>query len=544
MLRAFVIVCSAMTAGAALAQNLVVNPSAEEAAENGMPVGWGLYIGAGGAKLTVSTEEKHSGEGSACLELTKWYTPKDAEDTAENHSVSAGIVLAESSFYGPEGALEAVPGGTYVFSFWYKGDIKSGRVVARGWPAGEDDEVKPVGLPVTGGTLRPGNAWQRATGTFRVAASTTRFALMIQTHGKEKKGFALGKLYADDAEILPKAYPDGEMRAVWWGSVRAKERDEGLREIAESLDKLKAAGFNTIFATVTTLYMAALDAPEPEKLDPRAAWDAFGEVIKAADERGIQVHAWVSPWIYKHAYRAVELRDHPEWAAVNSEGVATEGGVCLVRPEVRQFELDFVAAVIDRYPGLVGIHVEEPGFPWGDYCYCDYCQQLCREWFGIDIREDPEAARPVVRNLAAFMSTDYFARLRKLMMDKRPEMWLSANGSGGANPDWYIGRDWTTWARRGYIDFYVPQLYTKDVASLAQRALETKEYLGRCDLVTGMAITWSGIYPERQDPEVIKAEIRAAREVGSKGFVLFHRYHFYDEHFGAVREAIDERAGQ
>ena len=40
---------------------------------------------------------------------------------------------------------------------------------------------------------------------------------------------------------------------------------------------------------------------------------------------------------------------------------------------------------------------------------------------------------------------------------------------------------------------------------------KTKSCLGECDLVTGMAVSWSSIYPERQDPQVIKAEIAAAR---------------------------------
>ena len=109
------------------------------------------------------------------------------------------------------------------------------------------------------------------------------------------------------------------------------------------------------------------------------------------------------------------------------------------------------------------------------------------------------------------MSSDFFARLQEMVLARRPGMWLSANGSGGANPDWYIGRDWTTWARRGYLDFYVPQLYTKSVDVFRQRGLATKSCLGDCGLVTGMAASWSGIYPERQDPQVIKAEIAAAR---------------------------------
>ncbi|MFQ6098167.1 MAG: family 10 glycosylhydrolase, partial [Armatimonadota bacterium] len=346
--------------------NLVANPSAEQAAENGRPLGWGVYIGAGSATLTVATEEKHSGQASACLELTKWYTPPEAEDTAANHTINVGIVLADNDFYRAQGALVAVPGTTYVFSFWYKGDLKSGAVRAAGWPEPDSDHNSRVAVRVTGGILRPGDEWQRATGTLRLPEGVTRFALMIHAGGSEKEGYTLGRLYVDDAEIKARAYPDGELRAVWWGSVKAADRDAGLKEIEESLDTLKRAGFNTIFASASSLYIAALNRPELRADEPRAAWDAFGEVLKAASARGMQVHAWFSPWIYKHKYRAVELRDHPEWAAVNSEGVANDGAVCFIRPEVRQFEITLVTRIIERYPDLAGIHVEEPGHPWGD----------------------------------------------------------------------------------------------------------------------------------------------------------------------------------
>jgi len=542
MLYALTAVCTFVAIGGTEAQNMMVNPSAEQAADNGKPEGWGSYCGAGKAKLTTTTDEKRSGKASACLELAKWYTPEGADDTPANHTINTAIVLPKNSGYDAEGALTCTPGTTYVFSFWYKGDVKSAAVRAIGWPSAEAGSSERIYHTVSGGLMRPGTEWKRATGSFRAAPDATRFALMLHAGGKQSEGFTLGKLYVDDVEILPKAYPDGELRAVWWGWVKAEDRGEGRKEIETSLDQLKAAGFNTLFVSARSLFIAALDRPELQADEPRAAWDAFGQVIQAAKKRNMQVHAWFSPWIYKRTSSAVELRDHPDWAAVNDEGVPCKRGICFIRPEVRQFELDLVAKLIDRYPDLAGIHVEEPGHSWGEYCYCDHCHQFCLKWFGIDIRKNPEAARPVVRNLAAFMSTDFFARLRQMMMAKRPAMWLSANGSGGNNPDWRIGRDWTTWARRGYIDFYVPQLYTKSVEKFVRRGEQTRRCLGDCDLVTGMAVTWSGIYPERQDPEVIRAEISAARKLGAKGFVVFHRNHFYDEHFHAVREAVSQSA--
>ena len=178
-----------------------------------------------------------------------------------------------------------------------------------------------------------------------------------------------------------------------------------------------------------------------------------------------------------------------------------------------------IGKAIDRYADLAGVHIEEPGFNWGDdFCYCDYCRRFCQQTFGSDIRQNPPAAKAMLNNLAAFMCSDFFARLREMTMGKRPQVWLSANGSGGANPDWYIGRDWTTWARRGYLDFYVPQLYTRSVEHFAKEGEATKSCLGECDLVTGMAVSWSGIYPARQSPQLIAAEIAAARESWREGF--------------------------
>ncbi len=171
-----------------------------------------------------------------------------------------------------------------------------------------------------------------------------------------------------------KAYPDGQIRAIWCAPPKATSREPGLREIAGNLDKVRACGLNTLFVWTESLYAASLLRPDLAKPDPRAAWDGFGETIRAAKERRMQVHAWYSPWIYKESSRAVELREHPDWAAVNAKGVADKEGVCLARPEVRRFELDLMAQLVERYPDLAGIHIEEPGYNWGGpFCYCDYC---------------------------------------------------------------------------------------------------------------------------------------------------------------------------
>ena len=87
----------------------------------------------------------------------------------------------------------------------------------------------------------------------------TRLALMIQVSGKQRDGFTLGKLYVDDAQIMPKCFPDGELRAVWCGLPKAKDREAGLRETGETVGKVKGAGLNTLLIWTESVYIAALD---------------------------------------------------------------------------------------------------------------------------------------------------------------------------------------------------------------------------------------------------------------------------------------------
>ncbi|MEN6405321.1 MAG: family 10 glycosylhydrolase [Thermoguttaceae bacterium] len=344
------------------------------------------------------------------------------------------------------------------------------------------------------------------------------------------------------ARVKP-AYPDGEIRAVCVQLPKSKDREEGLRQIEESLDKCKSSGFNTVLLWITSRYLAAMDNPELQKTEPIASWDALGEYLRVAQQRRIQVHAWYSPWIRKEINRAVELEQHPEWAALTAKGtVSPKGVLCFIRPEVRQFELDVLSKMMDRYPDLAGIQIEEPGYRWkDDYCYCDTCRAFCQKNFGLDIRKNLEDSKPAVHSLAAFMCTDFFIRLRKMMNDKRPDMWLSANGSY-RDFEWYIGRDWHTWARRGLIDFYVPQVFATTAKQFTNSSTITKRSLGGCDMVPAIGVTWQAIVPKKQPPELIKAEILAARKVGAKGFVIFNEAALDGPYYQAISEAIHEKS--
>jgi uncharacterized lipoprotein YddW (UPF0748 family) len=518
-------------------QNLVANPSAEKADDTGRPQGWGMYVGAGGAKLTVVTAMKHSGQSCARLELTEWYTEGGVQQA------NAAMVLARNNGYSAQGAISCSPGANYVYGFWYKGDFQSATVSVIGWPDVGAVALQRVEVETNGSALHPTPVWQRCAGTFRTGINVHCFALLIRLSATRTAGKTLGTIYVDDAQIREKAFPGSRIRGLW-GYLKSEKREEGLQEIQDTLGQIQRAGINSVFIWVSSLYIAALDRPELRRLDPQSEWDALGEILKAAREHSLQVHAWYSPWINKAEGEAVELRDHPEWAAVDATGKADDESICFMRPEVRQYELHLIENLLNHYPDLAGVHIEEPGLP-EEYCYCGFCHRLWHDWYGTDIPRDLASNAPLRESLKAAMCTDFIVRLRQTMQANWPGVWLSANGGGGDGAmEWKIGRDWVTWAHRGYVDFYVPQLYTEDAEDFISQAKNTKETLGPCNLVTGIGVNWTGMSSEWQKPEVLREQILASEQIGSKGFIVFRLDHLRDEHFVAIHEALETiRAG-
>jgi uncharacterized lipoprotein YddW (UPF0748 family) len=508
-------------------RNLLQNPDAEKVVDGKLP-GFGLFLEEGAATLAPSDESPHSGNWAARLTLSEW--------KADPNRIKTFLILGDSDGKS-SGQVAELLEGTLLFSynFWARGTVGRTTIEAWGW----DADGKRVKIPGPIEIVHLTDKWQQISGRIKLPEGIKKLALGLGVWKGEKAGAKLGWLEVDDAGLFASAFPDSELRAIWWHHNGPTDREGGVKEIERQLDRFERLGINSVFYWTSSLYIATTLGMEGAD-DPRAKWDSLGEVIERAAARGMEVHCWYSPWIYKEKNRAIELRQHPEWASRDRDGKEYGKGLCLARADVRQFELDMVKAVCERYPKLAGIHIEEPGYSWKVcQCHCDHCRKTLSEIFG---ESDPFANVERLKHWAAFASTDFMVKTRAYLLEAYPHMFFSTNGSAGKNTDWAIGRDWLRWARFGYIDFFVPQVYTMGTATFRTRLGNTQNEITKyIPVIPVIGITWSSAKGKHNPIKTVEAEIGISREMGVRGFGFFEANHFTEEEIDALGPVVKKK---
>jgi len=186
------------------AENRAENPSAEEV-ENGRPVGWNLYRGAGNGTVGV-TPDAHTGQHAATLTATEWY------DLGGRDWINVALMQGKANgFTGPE-AYPAEPFAKYYLSFWLKGEVPRVTVEVVGWKeGGQAADRQPLLLRLSGENvltqtptavdLKPTAEWQRYEGSFLTLPNTKTFALKFGLAGYRDEGASLGTIAVDDVYI-------------------------------------------------------------------------------------------------------------------------------------------------------------------------------------------------------------------------------------------------------------------------------------------------------------------------------------------------------
>ncbi|NUQ61530.1 MAG: family 10 glycosylhydrolase [Pirellulales bacterium] len=334
-----------------------------------------------------------------------------------------------------------------------------------------------------------------------------------------------------------------ETRAIW-AHVSQIDGDpaKGKAQIQQWADRFARANLNVIYPWVESNYLAAVEQTDPSIAN--AKWDALGELTRACVERGMQVQAWYSFTYYK-TRTSPEFTANPAWRAVRLDELVPDpqtgkvhpewwSDVCPMHPQGREFQINLLLRMLDRYPQINGIHVEEPGFGYRGNCFCVLCQELFRKVYGFDQNVAPDG--PEATELKTLGTTAFMRVLRERLLKRDPNLVMTANGGYNWRGERVLGRDWARWAGYGWLDGYAAQIYVDKPELLDQRTRLTIGDLAKdCQVSIGFDFSPPSIRPKSLTSEQVCRFVDVIRGAGAEGVVFFHAGIFTDEYAEALR---------
>lgn len=282
----------------------------------------------------------------------------------------------------------------------------------------------------------------------------------------------------------------------------------------------------------------------------------YREHIPAAKEEGVEVHAWMFTMM-----RGGLEQEHPEWYAVNRNGVSTAEKppyvgyykfLCPSRDDVQAHILDHICELL-LVDGLASIHldyirypdvilpvalwpkynlIQDKEYPDFDYCYCPVCREKFKNATGIDPVDlsDPSANEAWVQYRCDSIT----------QVVNRIAAEVHANGSqltAAVFPTPTIARslvrqEWAHWDLDAVFPMVYHSFYEENVDWIETAVYEGVEALaGRIPLFAGLFV------PDLPPPELARAAELAIR-AGASGISLFEGNTPSQEHWDAVSSVI------
>jgi uncharacterized lipoprotein YddW (UPF0748 family) len=331
------------------------------------------------------------------------------------------------------------------------------------------------------------------------------------------------------------------------------------------VDTAKSGGFNTLIVQVRgrgDAYYTSRHEPRPAALSARpATFDPLELILSGGHRAGLKVHAWVNVNLISDASppgtREHLVYSHPEWLMVprslaldlvdmnprdpayvkrlseytKARSDRVEG---LFLSPVHQGAVDHVAKVIGdiaaRYP-VDGIHLDYLRFPNDEFDYSADTLEAFRSDInsGISSAERREYSargrgRPLFytemfpqrwQEFRRARVTSLLTRIRTTVKAKRPEATLSvAVFPDAAEATARRFQEWGRWLEGGLVDAICPMAYTTDAAVF-------RAQIANVEQLAGERAVWAGIGAYQLSPSATVDNIRAARQLGVEGIILF-----------------------
>ena len=274
------------------------------------------------------------------------------------------------------------------------------------------------------------------------------------------------------------AYPKREFRAAWIQSVNGQFRGMPTEKLKQNLigqlNSLQKAGINAIIFQVRpeadALYASRLEpwsrfltgvqgkAPEPY-------WDPMQFMIDECHKRGMEFHAWINPYRTKTTLKS-ELAPnhvyniHPEWFVTYGDPLYFDPAL----PESRRHICMVVSDIVSRYD-VDAIHMDDYFYPYpikgkdfpDDASFARFGGGFSNkgDWRRSNVNVLIKKLHETIREIKPWVKfgVSPFGIYRNESSDP-----LGSKTKGLQNYD-DLYADVLLWAREGWIDYNIPQIY-------------------------------------------------------------------------------------
>ena len=274
------------------------------------------------------------------------------------------------------------------------------------------------------------------------------------------------------------AYPKREFRAAWIQSVNGQFRGMPTEKLKQNLigqlNSLQKAGINAIIFQVRpeadALYASRLE-PWSRFLTgvqgkaPVPYWDPMQFMIDECHKRGMEFHAWINPYRTKTTLKS-ELAPnhvyniHPEWFVTYGDQLYFDPAL----PESRRHICMVVSDIVSRYD-VDAIHMDDYFYPYpikgkdfpDDASFARFGGGFSNkgDWRRSNVNVLIKKLHETIREIKPWVKfgVSPFGIYRNESSDP-----LGSKTKGLQNYD-DLYADVLLWAREGWIDYNIPQIY-------------------------------------------------------------------------------------
>lgn len=281
------------------------------------------------------------------------------------------------------------------------------------------------------------------------------------------------------AQQTPAAnHPKREFRAAWIqavnGQFRGMPTDKLKQTLINQLNSLQGAGINAIIFQVRpeadALYASQYE-PWSRFLTgvqgkvPEPYWDPMQFMIEECHKRGMEFHAWINPYRVKTSLKN-ELspihiyNSHPEWFVTYGDQLYFDPAL----PESRNHICKVLTDIVSRYD-VDAIHMDDYFYPYpikgkdfpDDASFARYGGGFSNkaDWRRSNVNILIQKIHETVRGLKPWVKfgVSPFGIYRNQKSDP-----LGSDTNGLQNYD-DLYADVLLWARKGWVDYNIPQIY-------------------------------------------------------------------------------------